>query len=57
MNYIFFYDKNGYSIRRLIHLKWFFLFELDSIDKKPENRIHMQYSELRKGKNDVAEEH
>lgn len=57
-----FYDRYGYPISRHINskwsadiiyllmkpLEWFFLFVLYTIDKKPENRIHMQYSELRK---------
>jgi hypothetical protein len=28
-------------------LEWFFLLVLYTVDAKPENRIHMQYSELR----------
>ncbi|WP_235907213.1 DUF6688 domain-containing protein [Niallia circulans] len=57
-----FYDRYGYPISRHINskwsadiiyllmkpLEWFFLFGLYTIDKKPENRIHIQYSELRK---------
>jgi hypothetical protein len=57
-----FYDKYGYPISRHINskwsadviyllmkpLEWLFLVVLYTVDKKPENRIHMQYSELRK---------
>ena len=57
-----FYDRYGYPISRHINskwsadvmyllmkpLEWFFLVVLYTVDKKPENRIHMQYSELRK---------
>nr|WP_110928210.1 DUF6688 family protein [Bacillus massiliglaciei] len=56
------YDRYGYPISRHIRtewsadavyllmkpLEWFFLIVLYTIDKKPENRIHIQYSELRK---------
>lgn len=55
------YDKYGYPLSRHINtklsadimylimkpLEWVFLFVLYTIDKKPENRIHVQYSELR----------
>ncbi|WP_253896261.1 DUF6688 family protein [Solibacillus sp. R5-41] len=57
-----FYDRYGYPISRHINskwsadiiyllmkpLEWFFIVVLYTVDKKPENRIHMQYSELRK---------
>ncbi|MDQ0223853.1 DUF6688 domain-containing protein [Metabacillus niabensis] len=57
-----FYDKYGYPISKHIHskwsadviyllmkpLEWFFLIVLYTVDKNPENRIHVQYSELRK---------
>ncbi|MCM3735291.1 hypothetical protein M3215_05535 [Bacillus cytotoxicus] len=57
-----FYDKYGYPISRHINskwsadiiylimkpLEWLFLIVLYTVDKKPENRIHKQYSELRK---------
>lgn len=57
-----FYDTYGYPISRHINskwsanmiyllmkpLEWFFLLVLYTVDKNPENRIHMQYSELRK---------
>ena len=57
-----FYDKYGYPISKHINtkwsadfvyilmkpLEWFFLFVLYTVDKNPENRIHIQYSELRK---------
>ena len=56
------YDKYGYPISRHINskwsadivylvmkpLEWFFLVVLYTVDKNPENRIHVQYSELRK---------
>lgn len=56
------YDTYGYPISKHIKsnwaanvvyvlmkpLEWFFLLVLYTIDAKPENRIHMQYSELRK---------
>ncbi|QUW20445.1 hypothetical protein JSQ81_11285 [Sporosarcina sp. Marseille-Q4063] len=56
-----FYDTYGYPVSRHIKtkrsadivyllmkpLEWFFLLVLYTIDAKPENRIHMQYSELR----------
>ncbi|WP_314110246.1 DUF6688 family protein [Bacillus pseudomycoides] len=57
-----FYDKYGYPISKHINtkwsadfiyiimkpLEWFFLLVLYIVDKNPENRIHSQYSELRK---------
>ncbi|WP_235714670.1 DUF6688 domain-containing protein [Neobacillus dielmonensis] len=57
-----FYDKYGYPLSRHIRtkwsadlvylimkpLEWFFLLVLYTVDRKPENRIHVQYSELRK---------
>ncbi|MEK4628441.1 MAG: DUF6688 family protein [Solibacillus sp.] len=57
-----FYDRYGYPISRHINskwsadviyllmkpLEWFFLVVLYTVDKNPENRIHIQYSELRK---------
>ncbi|MEI4802862.1 DUF6688 family protein [Bacillus sp. FJAT-51639] len=57
-----FYDKYGYPISRHINskwsadiiylimkpLEWLFLVVLYAVDKNPENRIHIQYSELRK---------
>lgn len=57
-----FYDKYGYPISRHINskwsadiiylimkpLEWLFLVVLYTVDKNPENRIHIQYSELRK---------
>lgn len=57
-----FYDKYGYPISKHINskwsadfiymimkpLEWFFLLVLYTVDKNPENRIHIQYSELRK---------
>ncbi|EEM18234.1 hypothetical protein bpmyx0001_8810 [Bacillus pseudomycoides DSM 12442] len=57
-----FYDRYGYPISRHINskwsadiiylimkpLEWLFLIVLYTVDKKPENRIHKQYSELRK---------
>ncbi|MDM5154953.1 hypothetical protein QUF88_14335 [Bacillus sp. DX1.1] len=57
-----FYDKYGYPISQHINtkwsadfiyiimkpLEWFFLLVLYTVDKNPENRIHIQYSELRK---------
>ncbi len=57
-----FYDKYGYPVSKHINtkwsadfvyilmkpLEWFFLFVLYTVDKNPENRIHIQYSELRK---------
>lgn len=56
------YNKYGYPISKHIKsrwsadliyllmkpLEWFFLFVLYTVDAKPENRIHVQYSELRK---------
>lgn len=56
------YDKYGYPISRHIQAKWeadivyllmkpmelLFLVVLYTVDKNPENRIHVQYSELRK---------
>lgn len=59
-----FYDQYGYPISRHINsrwaadvvyflikpLEWIFLVVLYTVDKKPENRIHIQYSELRTGK-------
>ena len=56
------YDRYGYPISKHIRkkweadivyllmkpLEWFFLFVLYTVDKNPENRIHIQYSELRK---------
>lgn len=56
------YDKYGYPLSRHIRtkwsadlvyffmkpLEWFFLFILYTVDQKPENRIQIQYSELRK---------
>ncbi|WP_255585241.1 DUF6688 domain-containing protein [Virgibacillus saliphilus] len=56
-----FYDRYGYPLSKHIKtktaadmvylfmkpLEWFFLFVLYSVDKNPENRICMQYSELR----------
>lgn len=56
------YNKYGYPISKHIHtkwmadivyllmkpLEWFFLIVLYTVDKNPENRIHTQYSELRK---------
>ncbi|QKY71497.1 DUF6688 family protein [Lentibacillus sp. CBA3610] len=58
-----FYDNYGYPISKHINSKWkadavyflmkpvelFFLLVLYTVDRKPENRIHMQYSELRTG--------
>lgn len=58
----YFYDKYGYPLSKHINtkfsadltyflmkpLEWIFLIVLYSIDKNPENRIHIQYSELRK---------
>lgn len=60
-----FYDRYGYPISRHINskwsadiiyltmkpLEWLFLVVLYMVDKKPENRIHIQYSELRKCNN------
>lgn len=60
-----FYDRYGYPISRHINskwsadiiylimkpLEWLFLVVLYTVDKKPENRIHIQYSELRKCNN------
>ena len=57
-----FYDTFGYPISRHIKtkrsadivyllmkpLEWFFLLVLYTVDRKPENRINVQYSELRK---------
>ncbi|MEK4426068.1 DUF6688 domain-containing protein [Solibacillus sp. FSL K6-1523] len=57
-----FYDQYGYPISKHINskwsadviyllmkpLEWFFLVVLYTVDKNPENRISMQYSELRK---------
>ncbi|MBO0962902.1 hypothetical protein J1P26_24830 [Neobacillus sp. MM2021_6] len=57
-----FYDKYGYPLSRHIQSKWsadlvyllmkpmewFFLLILYTVDRKPENRIYIQYSELRK---------
>jgi hypothetical protein len=57
-----FYDMYGYPLSRQIQakwsadlvyflmkpLEWLFLLVLYSVDHKPENRIHIQYSELRK---------
>lgn len=57
-----FYDRYGYPISKHIRkkwaadivyllmkpLEWLFLFVLYAVDKNPENRIHVQYSELRK---------
>jgi len=57
-----FYDKYSYPISKHIHskwsadviyllmkpLEWFFHIVLYTVDKNPENRIHVQYSELRK---------
>ena len=57
-----FYDQYGYPLSRHIHskwsadlvylimkpLEWFFLIVLYTVDPKPENRINVQYSELRK---------
>ncbi|WP_253701350.1 DUF6688 family protein [Bacillus sp. FJAT-29814] len=57
-----FYDRYGYPLSRHIQskwsadivyllmkpLEWFFLIVLYTVDHKPENRIHIQYSELRK---------
>nr|WP_245835686.1 DUF6688 family protein [Virgibacillus ndiopensis] len=57
-----FYDRYGYPISKHINskwsadsvyllmkpLEWLFLITLYTVDKKPENRIHIQYSELRK---------
>ncbi|PEL40317.1 DUF6688 domain-containing protein [Bacillus toyonensis] len=57
-----FYDKYGYPISRHVNskwsadiiylimkpLEWLFLVVLYTVDKKPENRIHIQYSELRR---------
>lgn len=59
------YDRFGYPISKHINskwsadityllmkpLEWFFLIVLYTVDKKPENRIHMQYSELSKRNN------
>ena len=56
------HDQYGYPISRHINskwsadvvylvmkpLEWFFLVVLYTVDKNPENRIHVQYSELRK---------
>ncbi|UOE94813.1 DUF6688 family protein [Alkalihalobacillus sp. LMS39] len=56
------YDKYGYPISRHIHSKWsadivyllmkpleiLFLIVLYTVDRNPENRIHVQYSELRR---------
>ncbi|WP_226668163.1 DUF6688 family protein [Metabacillus litoralis] len=56
------YDQYGYPLSKHIHsswladfvyllmkpLEWLFLFVLYTVDKNPENRIHIQYSELRK---------
>ncbi|HLS08124.1 DUF6688 domain-containing protein [Lentibacillus sp.] len=56
-----FYDRCGYPISRHINskwaadvmyvlmkpLEWFFLLVLYTVDNQPENRIHIQYSELR----------
>ncbi|WP_074904834.1 DUF6688 domain-containing protein [Paenibacillus algorifonticola] len=56
------YDKYGYPLSRHINqpwsadvvyllmkpLEWFFLTVLYTVDRNPENRIHRQYSELRK---------
>ena len=58
-----FYDTYGYPISRHIQtkrsanivyllmkpLEWLFLLVLYTVDRNPENRIHVQYSELRKG--------
>ncbi|WP_462410591.1 DUF6688 domain-containing protein [Neobacillus sp. Marseille-QA0830] len=57
-----FYDRYGYPLSRHIRskwsadlvylmmkpLEWFFLIVLYTVDHKPENRISVQYSELRK---------
>ncbi|WP_255259994.1 DUF6688 domain-containing protein [Bacillus sp. AFS023182] len=57
-----FYDNYGYPISKHINtkwsadliyiimkpLEWFFLLVLYTVDENPENRIHIQYSELRK---------
>ena len=56
------YDKYGYPLSKKINtkfsadityvimkpLEWFFLFILYCVDKNPENRINIQYSQLRK---------
>ncbi|SFE86807.1 hypothetical protein SAMN04487969_108129 [Paenibacillus algorifonticola] len=56
------YDKYGYPLSKHINqpwsadvvyllmkpLEWFFLAVLYTVDRNPENRIHRQYSELRK---------
>ncbi|MCM3766968.1 DUF6688 family protein [Neobacillus niacini] len=56
-----FYDRYGYPLSRHIRskwsadlvyllmkpLEWFFLIVLYTVDHKPENRIHIQYSELK----------
>lgn len=56
------YDKYGYPLSKHINtalsvdlvyilmkpLEWFFLLILYTLDKNPENRINMQYSELRR---------
>ena len=56
------YDKYGYPLSKHINTKWsadliyilmkpleyFFILVLYSVDKKPENRINIQYSELRR---------
>jgi hypothetical protein len=58
------YDKYGYPLSKHIQskwsadivylvmkpLEWMFLFVLYIVDQKPENRIHIQYSELTKHK-------
>lgn len=57
-----FYDTHGYPISKHIQtkwsadivyllmkpLEWFFLLTLYTVDTNPENRIHVQYSELRR---------
>lgn len=57
-----FYNKYGYPLSKHINtswsadiiyllmkpFEWFFLFILYTVDQNPENRIHVQYSELRK---------
>ena len=57
-----FYDAYGYPVSKHIQtqwsadfvyllmkpLEWFFLFVLYTVDRNPENRIHVQYSELRR---------
>lgn len=57
-----FYDKHGYPLSRHINskwtadivyilmkpLEWLFLLVVYTVDKNPENRINVQYSELRK---------